>query len=77
VTYNFDPDHWLSLQLAALDERRQRGELDDAEYHRERGLLEQRHEQMLDGLDRSFELPRAARPAMEPGDSGGGKTGCS
>jgi len=62
VTYNFDPDRWLSLQLAVLAERRQRGEFDEAGYHRERGLLEKRHEQMLDGLDRSFELPSAARP---------------
>jgi hypothetical protein len=77
VTYNFDPDRWLSLQLAVLAERRQRGELDEAGYHRERGLLEKRHEQMLDGLDRGFELPSAARPATGPGDSGGGKTGCS
>jgi hypothetical protein len=77
VTYNFDPDRWLSLQLAALDGRRRRRELDEAGYHRERGLLEQRYEQMLDNLDRSFELPSAARPATEPGDSGGEKTGCS
>jgi hypothetical protein len=60
-----------------LDERRRRGELDEAGYQRERGLLENRHEQMLDGLDRSFELPSAGRPATEPGDSRGGKTGCS
>jgi hypothetical protein len=77
VTYNFDPDRWLSLQLAVLAERRQRCELDEAGYHRERGLLEQRYEQMLDGLDRSFELPSAARPATEPGDSGERKSGCS
>jgi hypothetical protein len=77
VTYNFDPDRWLALQLAVLAERRQRGDLDEAGYHRERGLLEQRYEQMLDNLDRSFELPSAARPATEPGDSGGEKTGCS
>ena len=77
MTYNFDPDRWLSLQLAVLAERRQRGELDEVGYHRERGLLEQRYEQMLDGLDRCFELPSSARPATEPGDSGGGKAGCS
>lgn len=71
MTYNFDPDRWLSLQLAALAERRQQGELDDAEYHRERELLEKRHQQMLDGLDRRFELPGSPSPATDHRDADG------
>jgi hypothetical protein len=71
VTYNFDPDRWLSLQLAVLAERRQRGELDEAAYHRERGLLETRHEQMLDGLARRFELPGGRSEPSNPRDSDG------
>lgn len=71
MTYNFDPDRWLSLQLAVLDERRQRGELDEAGYQRERGLLEKRHEQMLDALDRSFDLPDSRGQPTDHRDSDG------
>jgi hypothetical protein len=71
VTYNFDPDRWLSLQLAVLDERRQRGELDEAGYQRERELLEKRHEQMLDALGRSFDLPDSRSQPTDHRDSDG------
>jgi hypothetical protein len=62
VTYNFDADRWLACQLDALLERCRRGELDEADYRREREALELRHERMVDRLDGTFELPPAHRP---------------
>ena len=62
MTYNFDADRWLARQLDALGERRRRGELDEAGYRREREALELRHQQMLDRLDGTFQLPLAHSP---------------
>jgi hypothetical protein len=38
MTYNFDPDRWLEANRAALEARRDRGEIDAAEL--ESGLVE-------------------------------------
>jgi len=57
MTYNFDPDHWYSMQRRLLERRHREGELDDGEYEEALERLEARHEEMLDRLDGTYELP--------------------
>jgi hypothetical protein len=57
MTYNFDPDRWLESHRAALERRRDRGELDQLEFAAELQDLERRYEEMLDRLDGTYELP--------------------
>jgi hypothetical protein len=58
MTYNFDPDRWLESHRAALERRRDRGELDQREFAAELQDLEHRYEEMLDRLDGTYELPK-------------------
>ena len=63
MTYNFDPDRWLEAHRAALERRRQRGEIDDAEYESELRELDRRYEEMVTRLDGTYEIPaRKAEP---------------
>jgi len=58
MTYNFDPDRWYENQRRVLEARRARAELDDAAYARLLEELDQKYEELVARLDRSFELPR-------------------
>jgi hypothetical protein len=57
MTYNFDPDRWLEANRAALEARRDRGEIDAAEL--ESGLVEldRRYEEMVAHLDGTYNIP--------------------
>jgi hypothetical protein len=57
MTYNFDPDRWLEANRAALEARRDRGEIDAAEL--ESGLVEldRRYEEMVARLDGTYNIP--------------------
>ncbi len=57
MTYNFDPDRWYDNQLALLQNRRDKGEIDAEEFERELARLEERYDQMQQRLDSSFDLP--------------------
>jgi hypothetical protein len=57
MTYNFDPDRWLEANRAALEARRQRGEIDDEEYEIELRELDRRYEDMITRLDGTYEIP--------------------
>jgi len=59
MTYNFDPDRWLEAHRAALDARRDRGEIDDDAF--EAGLVEldRRYEEMVARLDGTYEIPES------------------
>jgi hypothetical protein len=57
MTYNFDPDRWLESRRAALEGRRDRGELDEQEFAAEFRNLERRYEEMLERLDGTYEIP--------------------
>ena len=57
MTYNFDPDTWLSAHRAALEARRDRGELDEAAFEAELEDLERRYEEMVARLDGTYEIP--------------------
>jgi len=58
VTYNFDAEKWYENQVALLEGRRHRGELDDAAFAAALEDLGRRYEEMTDRLNRSFELPK-------------------
>jgi len=57
MTYNFDPDRWYESHRAALEGRRERGELDEREFVAALQDLERRYEEMLDRLDGTYEIP--------------------
>ncbi len=56
VTYNFDPDRWFENQQRALDERRARGEIDEAGYKAALADLEAQYDRMQDRLNKAFDL---------------------
>jgi len=57
MTYNFDPDRWYESHRAALEGRRERGELEERDFTAELEDLERRYEEMLDRLDGTYEIP--------------------
>ena len=57
MTYNFDPDRWLEIQRAALEERLNRGEIDEAAFEAELGELDRRYDEMVSRLDGTYEIP--------------------
>jgi hypothetical protein len=58
MTYNFDPDQWLENHRALLEERRRRGELDEAAFAAESAELERRFGEMVRRLDGTYQLPK-------------------
>ena len=59
MTYNFDPDRWYESRRSALDARRDRGELDDAEHAQLVDDLDRRFDEMVDRLDGTYRIPPA------------------
>ncbi len=57
MTYNFDPEAWLERHLAALEARRERGEIDDPTFQAERAELDRRYDEMVARLDGTYEIP--------------------
>ncbi len=57
MTYNFDPGRWLKAHRAAIEARRDRGEIDEAARKAELLDLDRRYEEMVVRLDRTFEIP--------------------
>ena len=64
MTYNFDPNRWHETRRAALAARRDRGEIDDAEYRTALLDLDRRYEEMVARLDGTYEIP-AGRPQSD------------
>ena len=64
MTCNFDPDRWFETHRAALEARRDRGELDAVTFEAELDDLERRHEEMVTRLDGTYEIP-AGRPQSD------------
>jgi hypothetical protein len=68
VTYNFDPDRWYENQRLALDAKRERGELPEAEFQAGLDDLELRYDEMTSRLDKPFDLsgtPRTPTPRRQ------------
>ena len=57
MTYNFDPDQWLHLHNAALEARRDRGEIDEAAFAAELLELDRRYDEMVTRIDGTYEIP--------------------
>lgn len=57
MTYNFDPERWHEAHLAALEARRERGELDAAAFEAERAELARRYEDLVERLDGTYQMP--------------------
>ena len=58
MTYNFDPDRWYDNELAVLKERLRNGELNSREYDAAVEDLDRRHDEMVDRLDGSYQIPK-------------------
>ena len=56
MTYNFDPDKWLEAHRAALEARRDRGDIDDDALEAELLDLDRRYEEMVTRLDGTYEI---------------------
>ncbi|MBN1771461.1 MAG: hypothetical protein JXB32_09380 [Deltaproteobacteria bacterium] len=57
MTYNFDPDRWYENHRELLEERRRKGELDEAAFAAELDELDRRHAEMVRRLDGTYQLP--------------------
>ena len=57
MTYNFDPDQWLDTRRTALEARRNKHEIDEAEFEAALVKLDRRYEEMVARLDGTFEIP--------------------
>jgi hypothetical protein len=64
VTYNFDPDRWLEAHRAALEARRDRGDLDEAAFGVACAELDRRYEELVARLDGTYEIP-ASKPTPD------------
>ena len=51
MTYNFDPDRWLANEQAALEQRRERGELTAEEFTRAWDELLDQYEKHCDRVN--------------------------
>lgn len=56
MTYNFDPDRWYDNNLAVLEERRRRAELDEEAFKAAVAELDAQYDEMVDRLDHSYML---------------------
>jgi hypothetical protein len=61
MTYNFDPDRWLEIHRASLENRKARGEVDEASFVAELEDLNRRYDEMVARLDGTYAIPTKAR----------------
>jgi hypothetical protein len=58
MTYNFDPDRWYENELAVLKARFKAGDLGSQEYEEAVEELDRRHDEMLERLDGTYQIPK-------------------
>ena len=58
MTYNFDPDSWYDDERGILEARFKAGEVNPQEYEDALCDLERRYDEMLKGLDGTYQIPR-------------------
>ena len=58
MTYNFDPDQWYENQRRLLEAQHRDGRIDEATLTARLEELERKYEEMLQRLNKPFELPR-------------------
>jgi hypothetical protein len=57
LTYNFDPDRWYGIEVAALKAEYDAGKIGDAAYTQALADLDRRYEEMWKRLDGSYRIP--------------------
>jgi hypothetical protein len=57
MTYNFDPDRWYDDERGLLEARLKAGEMDIQEYEDALCELDRRYDEMLKGLDGTYQIP--------------------
>ncbi|MFO8074407.1 MAG: hypothetical protein R6V85_21305 [Polyangia bacterium] len=55
MTYNFDPERWFEIELAALDERLERGEIDSPAHGRMLEDLQRRLEDLRERIHAPYD----------------------
>jgi hypothetical protein len=58
MTYNFDPDRWYDDERNMLEARFKAEELSAQEYEDALCKLERRYDEMLKGLDGTYQIPK-------------------
>ena len=58
MTYNFDPDRWLDNELAALDAALNLGNLNAANYEKQKDALMERYDAMVARLDGTYQITK-------------------
>ena len=56
MTYNFDPDRWYDIELAALESDFRAGRLDEPEFERRKDKLMERYDDMIKRLDGTYRI---------------------
>ena len=59
MTYNFDADRWYENEYRALEVRFKAGKMTRREFEAALDDLDRRHEEMLDRLDGTYQLPKS------------------
>ncbi len=59
MTYNFDPERWYENHRALLEQRKAAGELDAGQFHAALEELNRDHDEMVERLDGTYQLPRS------------------
>jgi hypothetical protein len=58
MTYNFDPDRWYDDERGILETRFKAEEMNPQEYEDALCDLERRYDEMLKGLDGTYQIPK-------------------
>ncbi|MFC1885433.1 hypothetical protein ACFLZM_00015 [Thermodesulfobacteriota bacterium] len=58
MTYNFDPDRWYDIEIAALKAEYDSGKKSQTEYEQALDDLDRRYNAMWERLDGSYRIPQ-------------------
>ncbi|WP_319523928.1 hypothetical protein [uncultured Desulfosarcina sp.] len=58
MTYNFDPDRWYDNELAALERMAKTGQLNKAEFEKQKDRLMARYDDMIARLDGTYRIDK-------------------
>lgn len=56
MTYNFDPDRWLDIELAALEHAFKAGRMDGSTREKRKDRLIKRYDEMVTRLDGTYRI---------------------